>query len=238
MRIADADVLFEEDGAAGETPTGTPTATPTPTPNGTATANGTETPTDTPEGSPFQAGFPDFFYDPVGLLVRPGQVVEFRTMPAEVQVPRAVEHTVTAFAQRTGFPQRVPEEAPGFSSPPIYVEESWLYRFDAEGVYDVLCLPHFGLGMVMRLVVIEEGSEEMPEAPPVEEGQLPGPVTQVLTAEELDPANVVEQGQVAWTDLTVEGVEPPIGGPGEGGEDGGQEEGAGNGATETPEEGE
>lgn len=242
MRVADVDVLFQEpddtDGSAavtagGETPTETPagnetdtptgneTATPTPTETATPTATPTEeTPTEEGEEGPQPTGFPDFFFDPVGLLVRPGEVVEFTTMQPEVPAPGPVEHTVTAFHPRTGFSQRVPDGVPGFSSGPVYSEESWLYEFEAEGVYDVLCLPHFGLGMVMRLVVMAEDSERVPEEPAelqeTDEMAPPNPAS-VLAADELDPQNVVEQEAVAWIDLGDIATEPPMDGPGGGG---------------------
>lgn len=252
MRIADVDVLFQDEEEPGEMPTGTPgEGTPTATPTGNTTGNATgnetatpqgtptATPTETPENGAQPAGFPDFFFDPVGLLVRPGDVVEFRSLPPEISSPGTVTHTITAFHPRTGLPQRVPGEVPGFSSGPVYVEESWLYRFDAQGVYDVLCLPHFGLGMVMRLVVLEEGSDTVPEAPPepqAGEQGLPGAVAQVFAAPELAPQNIVDQEAVAWTDLTIEATGPPIGGPGggpEGGGGGGDQGQDGAGGNET-----
>lgn len=234
LRVTDADVVFpeegegaQENGTAGtetgtpfgtdetgtpwedtETGTGTPweeTGTETGTP---AEGTGTET-TGTPMGGEDGAeGFPDFYFDPVGLSLQPGDTVEF--------VVREELHTVTAYHPRfLGFQQRVPEGVPGFSSPPFLMDDSWYYRFDEPGVYDLLCLPHEGLGMVMRVVVTEEGTEEAPEAYPEPEPGTPGPspiALTVLSAPELDPQNVVDQGSVAWTDLSDVSSEPPFGG--------------------------
>ncbi|MFC7008204.1 cupredoxin domain-containing protein [Halalkalicoccus salilacus] len=97
------------------------------------------------------AGFPDpddetpeFVFEPVGLHVEPGSVVNFRNV--------SVEHTATAFHEKWSnpeleFPTRVPDGVPGFTSPPYVADESWLYRFTTKGVYDLLCFPHLGLGM-------------------------------------------------------------------------------------------
>lgn len=142
--------------------------------------------------------FPDFFFDPVGLRVEPGAVVEFYNA--------SDLHTVTAFHPRFGLPQRVPDGSQPFSSPPIMGRERWLYQFNETGVYDLLCFPHFELGMVMRLIVLKEGCDA-PDAEPLPESEeegLPPTVQAVLSASELEPTNIVEQGSVAWDDLTIE----------------------------------
>jgi len=175
------------------------------------------------EGFPLQPGpeggeFPvEFIFDPVGLQVTPDQVVHFLSVVGE--------HTVSAFDEKYANPQltiptRVPEESPGFTSPPIVDGESWLYQFATPGVYDILCLPHYFFGMVMRVVVFDPEEDDIEDeafsVEPLSEGP---PNTQaVLNAPELDPANIVEAGEVAWADLTLEvpEPEPPEGTPGEG----------------------
>ncbi|QLG63277.1 cupredoxin domain-containing protein [Halorarum salinum] len=209
MRVDDADVVFRgrpEPDAGTEAPTaGTPsgtevtTETGSPPPTGEADvgtpSDGTATVTPSMEGD---EGVPDFYFDPVGISLQPGDTVEFVTVEDI--------HTVTAYHPRFfGFQRRVPEGVPGFSSPPVLEGDSWYYRFEEPGVYDMLCLPHDGLGMVVRAVVAGEGSEDPPEAyperPPEESGV--SPINQrVLNAPELDPGNVLAAGTVAWTDLT------------------------------------
>jgi hypothetical protein len=84
----------------------------------------------------------------------------------------------------------VPDDVPGFSSGPVYGEEPWLYEFEAQGVYDVLCLPYFGLGMVVRIVVMAEDGETVPEEPPElqeTDEMAPPNLASVLAADELDP---------------------------------------------------
>jgi len=170
----------------------------------------------------------EFYFDPVGVRVEPDEVVQFTV--------ESGEHTVTALHEKFSIPERqiptrVPDESPGFTSPPVLGGESWVYQFPTEGVYDVLCLPHFGFGMVARIVVAasdtDEGSFEAPT-----EGELPPNAATVFAAEELDPANIVSEGTIAWADLTLEPVA--------GGTPGGETPGTGTPesfettATETP----
>lgn len=147
----------------------------------------------------------EFFFDPVGLHVEPGDIVHFAN--------HQHEHTVTSFAPKylplppnlPGTIDRVPDGA--FTSPPIVGDESWLYKFDAEGVYDILCLPHIPYGMVMRIVV--SNSDDVSGFSDYGSLPLSGAVGEplynanlVLTDEVLDPQNVVDEGEIAWSDLT------------------------------------
>jgi plastocyanin len=144
----------------------------------------------------------EFYFDPVGVRVHPDQVLHF--------LSAAGEHTVTAFHEKFSIPMRpipnrIPEGVVGFTSPPIVDGESWLYQFPKKGVYDLFCLPHLAPGMVMRVVVFD------PEADDIESetfatpssGELPPSAQRVYDAEELDPANIVEEGPVAWEELTL-----------------------------------
>lgn len=144
----------------------------------------------------------EFFFDPVGLQVEPGDLVHFNTV--------AGLHTVTAFHEKftepgLDMPTRVPEGVPGFTSPPVTPGESWVYQFTETGVYDYFCFPHLGLGMVGRIVVFdpEEDDVESDEFAAPTAGELFPNDQRVYDAPELDPANVVEAGSVAWADLTI-----------------------------------
>lgn len=149
---------------------------------------------------------PETFFDPVGLHVKPGGVVAFTVHGLGL-------HTVTSFDPKFNeppflvLPDRVPTEY-GFTSPPVADGDSWLYKFTTKGVYDLFCLPHVSLGMVMRIVVFdpEEDSvsdpafdepDEDPNAP------LPPAAKAVLTDDALDPSSIVGAGEVAWADLTL-----------------------------------
>lgn len=145
----------------------------------------------------------EFEFDPVGLRVEPCDLVHFRSTGGE--------HTATAFHEKysnpeMAIPTRIPDGVPGFTSPPIVDGESWVYQFTTPGVYDVLCLPHVFFGMVMRVVVIDTDEHDVEDEEFAEPtaGELPPNAELVLTADELDPANIVEQGTVAWEDLTIE----------------------------------
>lgn len=160
---------------------------------------------DTVDADPTTPGFqpdsddqddvPEFFFDPVGLHVDPGDVVHFPIVEAHI-------HTVTAFHPHyEGLPRRIPDGASMFTAPPIGGDESWLYRFETAGVYDIACLPHLPLGMVMRIVVGDGGTDwgPLPDLP----GDPFGLAEAVLTDPELDPSNIVSQGEVAWSELSL-----------------------------------
>lgn len=152
-------------------------------------------------GGPETEQFPDFFFDPVGLHVEAGDVVDFYNESPGI-------HTITAFHPRFSeppffeVPQLIPDGAPPFSSPPVAADEHWLYKFAEPGVYDLLCLPHLDLGMVMR-VVVTDGDENDFEEPEIGE-DLPPAVQTVYSAPEMSVADILEQGSVAWDDLTIE----------------------------------
>lgn len=144
----------------------------------------------------------EFVFDPVGLHVKPGDVVHFDNLEHE--------HTVSAFHEKWGhgFPHRVPDGVPGFTSPPFVGGESWLYRFTTKGVYDVFCFPHIAFGMAVRIVVFDPEEDNIESETFDDWGPLPpAPVFEnlntVLTDETLDPENIVDEGRVAWADLTI-----------------------------------
>ncbi|WP_276272335.1 cupredoxin domain-containing protein [Haloarcula litorea] len=222
-------------------------------------------------GPPTNADRPaDFFFQPTGLYVRPGDVVRF--------VFTTPDHNVVSYHPAFGMRRRVPTGVAAFSSPllgwtdasiaPDQIEppaepgggdgtdgedddgmdeeddgmggddggddsddedsdggttpptpSTWLHAFDTPGVYDLLCSPHEGFGMAMRVVVSDvteapfETSDPEALAPP-----RAGPVglaRVTLTDPALEPSNVVERGTVAWGDLAS------VGGGGAGDGDGG-----------------
>lgn len=143
---------------------------------------------------------PEFFFEPTGLHVEPGDTVKFN-----MATPH---HNVNPYHPAIGYNRRVPEEVPPFSSPILTTGDYWLYTFDREGVYDYMCAPHEVFGMVGRIVV---GSATGPGATPV--GEAPGTERTrppeftaglVLGDEALAPDAVVEQGSVPWDDVASE----------------------------------
>ncbi|MFC7018923.1 MULTISPECIES: plastocyanin/azurin family copper-binding protein [Haloarcula] len=193
----------------------------------------------------------DFFFQPTGLHVQPGDVVKF--------VFTTPDHNVVSYHPAFGMRRRVPVGVDAFSSPlqgwradtiaddqieppaepgedgeadeddedeeageddedgengdeeeeeaSAPVPSTWLHAFETEGVYDILCSPHEGFGMTLRVVVgdVEEAPFETstpdnlapPRAGPV------GLARVTLTDPALEPANIVEQGRVPWQALSA-----------------------------------
>ncbi|MFB6142293.1 MAG: plastocyanin/azurin family copper-binding protein [Halorientalis sp.] len=138
---------------------------------------------------------PEFYFDPAGLAVEPGDTVQFT-----LATPH---HNVNAYHPDFGYNQRVPDGVPPFSSPVLTAGDAWLYTFETEGVHDIMCAPHELFGMVGRVVV---GSPTGPGATPV--GDAPGTERSrppeytaglVLSDDALAPSNIVERGRVPWS---------------------------------------
>ena len=156
---------------------------------------------------------PEFFFEPAGLYVEPGDTVKF-TMATP-------HHNVAAYHPQFGFARRVPQLVPPFSSPMFPAGGYWLYTFEKEGVYEMHCAPHEVFGMVMRIVVGEaSGPAAVPlpdlcAAPPegieAEEARR-GPTLRlpdftaytVLTDPALAPDRIVDTGRVSWDQLAPE----------------------------------
>ena len=146
------------------------------------------------------APLPEFYFEPTGLYVEPGETVRFN-----LATPH---HNVNAYHPAFGYTQRVPEETPPFSSPILGAGDAWYYTFDQEGVHDIVCAPHEVFGMAGRIVV---GSARGPGANPI--GEAPGgdqarppelTAGLVLSDPALDPEAIVEDGTVSWDDLDPE----------------------------------
>lgn len=155
-----------------------------------------------------QDDVPEFIFNPVGLHVEPGDVVEFK-------VHDPVTHTATAFHPHyEHLEKRVPNAKP-YTSPPITGSQagpgdSWLYRFSTKGIHDIACLPHFNFGMVMRIVVFDPKKDSLDESCFEEYDPIgPHPIFDVTNANkvlgdpELDPENIVAEGEIAWDELTL-----------------------------------
>lgn len=154
----------------------------------------------------------EFFFDPTGLYVEPGDTVRFN-------VGQGV-HTITGYHPDVGYEQRVPAES--ISSPVHWEGTYFMYTFEETGVHDLFCFPHEFLGMVVRVVVGEAtgpGAEPVPEpdyafeeGEPLEDLSQPGGLAAaVLNDEAMAPENIVEQGEVAWDDIATESKRFPEG---------------------------
>ena len=146
--------------------------------------------------------YPEFHFEPVGLHVKPGDVVRFKSLTPL--------HTVTAYHPHfnetpfLNFQERVPDGP--FTSALLADGDSWLYRFTEKGVYDIQCLPHARLGMVMRVLVFdpeEDDIDDVAEPPFGSEGRILPNAAAVLG--ELAPDRIKNQGEVAWESLSLSG---------------------------------
>jgi len=136
---------------------------------------------------------PMFFFEPVGLLVQPGDTVTF--------VAASPHHTATAYHGQHVKSHRVPDGVPPFSSPVVPIGESWTYTFDVPGTYDIWCGPHEHYGMAMRIVVGEPGG---PAEEPVTNFGPDGVFALaglVLNQPEIASARIVATGAVSWTEI-------------------------------------
>ncbi|WP_160135207.1 plastocyanin/azurin family copper-binding protein [Halococcus salsus] len=87
----------------------------------------------------------DYYFDPVGLYVEPGDTVEWTI--------ESGQHSTASYSQ--GNPQAsntlIPEGAKSWDSG-VISSGSFSYTFQTEGTYDYYCTPHKSLGMVARIV--------------------------------------------------------------------------------------
>lgn len=158
------------------------------------------------------AGATGFRFEPAGLRVSPGDVVLY-----SAETP---DHGVTAYHERHGRQNRVPDGVEPISSPIVPVGGYWLYRFEEEGVYDLYCPPHEPFGMVHRVVVTaEEGDAAEPSVedtgrPPQETNNL-GAILggldpnvpsahDALESEALHPERIASRGTVSWDAVVAE----------------------------------
>ncbi|MFC4358035.1 plastocyanin/azurin family copper-binding protein [Halobium salinum] len=177
------------------------------------------------EGAPI----PEFFFDPVGLFVEPGDTVKWNFVTGH--------HSVTAYHPGFGYQQRVPDGVPPYSSPLMPQGGYWLYTFQQEGVYDYHCAPHEIFGHVGRIVCgSAKGFQPIPDlcaAPPSEGGEGEGGADgeggdgengengeggggepelrlpaftgyTVLRDDSLTPECIVEKGAQPWTKIDPE----------------------------------
>lgn len=97
------------------------------------------------------------WFEPVGLLVRPGETVRWTNKdPGNA-------HTSTAYhPNNDGHPLRIPEGAEPWNSDYLLPEKSFSIVLTVPGVYDYFCVPHEHAGMLGRIVV-SDGSQAFSE---------------------------------------------------------------------------
>jgi plastocyanin len=92
------------------------------------------------------------WFDPIGVLVRPGQTVRWTNKDP------GNSHTSTAYHPANDrHPLRIPAAAKPWNSDYLLPDQSFETTLTVSGVYDYFCFPHEHAGMVGRLVVAEPG---------------------------------------------------------------------------------
>jgi plastocyanin len=122
------------------------------------------------------------WFEPIGLLIRPGQTVRWTNRDP------GNSHTTTAYhPDNDSHPLRIPAGARSWNSDYLLPDESFETVLNAPGVYDYYCIPHEHAGMVGRLIVAEEGAPipEGPQGSPIEglEADLFPPVEEIIQQE-------------------------------------------------------
>ncbi len=111
----------------------------------------------------------NFRFDPVGLRIEPGTNMIWLNMGGF--------HTATAFHPDHGHllggdvPLRIPDGAEPFHSGMLGLTDGteFEHTLAVEGVYDYFCQPHYGLGMVGRVIVDAASGGPPPVARPLSE---------------------------------------------------------------------
>jgi plastocyanin len=145
---------------------------------------------------PIEGQVPQFFFEPTGLLIEPGDTVRF--------VWASPHHTVTSYSEAFGKTQRIPTSVTAFSSPVVATDGSWSHTFTTEGTYDLWCAPHEMYGMVMRIIVGEAGGPGNTEVTDFGPEGAFGAAGTVLNDPALAAANIIAQGSagVPWADIS------------------------------------
>jgi plastocyanin len=97
----------------------------------------------------------DVWFDPIGLLIRPGQTVRWTNRDA------GNSHTATAYHPALfGRSRRIPMHAGFWNSDYLLPDGSFSVTFREPGVYDYYCVPHEHAGMVGRIVVGDPNAKD------------------------------------------------------------------------------
>lgn len=102
----------------------------------------------------------DFYFDPPGLTIRPGD----RVVWILKENAHGDGHTVTAYHPSQDRPLRIPSGATPWNSQLMTtIGQTFTQSFSVPGVYDYFCAPHEQQGMVGRIIVVGEGTTLAPD---------------------------------------------------------------------------
>jgi len=121
----------------------------------------------------------DFFFDPPGLFLQPGDRVRW-----VMRADRLNDgHSATAYHPDNDKELRIPEGAEAWSSGLLrQIGQSYQRTFTVSGVHDYFCIPHETDGMVGRIIVQEATG---PGTKPLDQGVSPAGQSAMPTIEEL-----------------------------------------------------
>jgi len=125
----------------------------------------------------------EYYLDPIGLFVEPGETVTFEI--------RGGRHSATAYTEEatSASVTRIPVGADSFNSGTLNAQgATFEHTFETAGTYDYFCIPHKTIGMVGRIVVGEPGGPAQGSMPP--DGSVP------------ESQTIVNQGSVSYEDFT------------------------------------
>ena len=96
------------------------------------------------------------WFDPIGVLVRPGQTIRWTNLDP------GNSHTTTAYHPRNfDHVRRIPARIEPWNSDYLLPNESFAVTLMVEGVYDYFCVPHEHAGMVGRIIVGRLGGPDV-----------------------------------------------------------------------------
>jgi len=100
------------------------------------------------------------WFDPIGVLVQPGQTIRWTNRDP------GNSHTTTAYHPKNAdHVRRIPDGAEPWHSDYLLPSEMFSVTLTVEGVFDYFCIPHEHAGMVGRIIV---GWPAGPGAQPIE----------------------------------------------------------------------
>jgi plastocyanin len=134
----------------------------------------------------------DVWFDPIGILIRPGETIRWTNADS------GNSHTATAYHPRNdNHPLRIPPGAEPWNSDYLLPDEHFEVTLATEGVYDYYCIPHEQAGMVGRIIVGEPSGLGMrPSVEALRESQSSQPLPEAIERAFPDLDEIIRFGAV------------------------------------------